>query len=84
MFPGAARAPDHHTPWCKIPIPMAPTDPAMDDTGKSLTLWQTTTSVLSAMFGVQSQKTRERDFAKGKATHFVIIGLIIFVAGIGA
>ena len=29
------------------------------------TLWQTILSVLSAFFGVQSEKTRQRDFESG-------------------
>jgi len=34
-------------------------------------------SVLSAMFGVQSSKNRERDFVRGKPVHYVIIGLVV-------
>jgi len=33
-------------------------------------------SVGAAMIGVQSEKNRERDFAKGKASHFIIAGII--------
>ena len=33
-------------------------------------------SVLSAFLGVQSNSNRERDFSKGKLSHFIIIGLI--------
>ncbi|MDG1134808.1 MAG: DUF2970 domain-containing protein [Pseudomonadales bacterium] len=32
-------------------------------------------SALSAAVGVQSSKNRERDFARGKASHFIMIGV---------
>ena len=40
-----------------------------------LTLWQMIGSALSAAVGVQSSKNRERDFARGKASHFIVIGV---------
>jgi hypothetical protein len=33
-------------------------------------------SVLSAFFGVQSNRNRERDFTHGKLSHFVLVGLV--------
>ncbi|MGV6859842.1 MAG: DUF2970 domain-containing protein [bacterium] len=36
-------------------------------------------SVLSAFIGVQSNKNRERDFAKGKMWHFILGGIIATV-----
>jgi hypothetical protein len=33
-------------------------------------------SVLAAMFGVQSQKARERDFQHGSPAAFIVVGLI--------
>ncbi|MBT8449945.1 MAG: DUF2970 domain-containing protein [Gammaproteobacteria bacterium] len=36
-------------------------------------------SVLAAMFGVQSPENRERDFKHGKATHFIVTGIILTV-----
>ncbi len=33
-------------------------------------------SVLSAFLGVQSNANRERDFSKGRLSHFIIIGLL--------
>ena len=36
-------------------------------------------SVAAAMFGVQSEENRERDFTKGKPTHFIIAGIIMTV-----
>ncbi|WP_448249439.1 DUF2970 domain-containing protein [Thalassotalea agariperforans] len=40
-------------------------------------------SVAAAFFGVQSDKNRNRDFSQGKASHFIIagiIGVIVFIA----
>jgi len=36
-------------------------------------------SVGAAFFGVQSDKNRERDFTKGKFSHFIIAGVIAVV-----
>jgi len=48
-------------------------------------LKETFKSVGSAFIGVQSNKNRERDFTKGKASHFIIVGVVcvtIFIAGL--
>ena len=34
-------------------------------------------SVLSAFFGVQSGKNRERDFQHGKPWHYIVVGLLM-------
>ena len=47
------------------------------DNGPPLTLLQMFGSALSAMIGVQSKEKRERDFARGKASHFIIVGLVL-------
>jgi len=36
-------------------------------------------SAISAMIGVQSKEKRERDFARGKASHFIIVGVVLTV-----
>ena len=36
-------------------------------------------SVLAAMIGVQSDENRERDFEQGKASHFIIGGIIFVI-----
>jgi hypothetical protein len=36
-------------------------------------------SVNAAFFGVQSSKNRERDFTKGKPSHYIIIGIVMTV-----
>ena len=40
-----------------------------------LTFLQMLGSTLSAALGVQSQRTRERDFSRGKAGHFILMGI---------
>ena len=40
-------------------------------------------SVLAAALGVQSSKNRERDFTDGRASHFIVAGIVftfIFIA----
>ena len=54
-----------------------------DDTDKPIgkpTLLQVFGSVLSAIFGVQSSKNRERDFAKGHPKPSAIVYAIIVVS----
>lgn len=48
---------------------------SVDDT--QLTLLEMFGSAISAMIGVQSRAKRERDFARGKASHFIIVGVVI-------
>lgn len=50
-----------------------------EESGKAPTLWQTMVSVLAAFFGVQSSANRKRDFTYGKASHFIVFGLIATV-----
>ncbi|MBF2754381.1 MAG: DUF2970 domain-containing protein [Gammaproteobacteria bacterium AqS3] len=51
---------------------------------KGLTVLQVVMSVLSAFFGVQSESNRRRDFEHGKPLHFIIAGLILAAAFVGA
>ncbi len=41
-----------------------------------LTFWQLVRSTLSAFIGVQSNANRERDFQRGKMSHFIWMGLL--------
>lgn len=41
----------------------------------SLTFLQVLQSTLAAAFGVQSSKNRKRDFTRGKASHFIMMGI---------
>ena len=34
-------------------------------------------SILSAMIGIQSEKNRERDFAKGNISNYIIVGIFV-------
>lgn len=36
-------------------------------------------SVLASMFGVQSSRQREVDFTHGRASHYIIVGLVMTV-----
>ena len=47
------------------------------DNDQPLTLRQMLGSAISAMIGVQSTQKRERDFARGKASHFIIVGAVL-------
>ena len=40
-------------------------------------------SVLWAMLGVQTSSNHKRDFTKGKASHYIIIGIIMTTVFIG-
>lgn len=44
---------------------------------KHPSFWQIIISVLAAMFGVQSEKARKRDFQFGKPWHYVVVGLVM-------
>mgnify|MGYP000651328175 CR=1 FL=1 len=48
-----------------------------------ISLWQVVLSVLAAMFGVQSNKTRERDFTHGNPIVFILVGLLLVACFIG-
>ncbi len=52
--------------------------------GAALTLRQVVGSTLASAFGVQSRRNRERDFRLGKASHFIVAGIVftvLFVLG---
>ena len=44
-----------------------------------LTFWQLVSSTLYAAIGIQKSENRERDFARGKPSHFIIAGIIFTV-----
>lgn len=53
-----------------------------DDEPQTMRFRDTLASVLLGALGVQSSKARERDFTKGKASHFIGLGiafLVVFV-----
>jgi len=50
---------------------------------ENVTFLQVISSVGAAMFGVQTDKNRQRDFKKGKLWHYVVGGLlfaVVFIA----
>jgi hypothetical protein len=49
------------------------------DAGKTPSLLDVLGSVLASMFGVQSNRKREEDFAHGKPSQYIIIGLLVTV-----
>ena len=51
-----------------------------DQEKDGLTIWQIIYSTLAAMFGVQKNERRIRDFSKGKPHQFIIAGLIAVTA----
>lgn len=55
------------------------TDNQQKEENKSPSLKAVTMSVLAAMFGVQSDKNRERDFQQGNAIHYIIGGIVFVV-----
>ena len=56
-----------------------PADDQANDEEEGLTLMQLIGSALAAGFGVQSSQNRKRDFAKGKPSQFIAIGIIFTV-----
>ncbi|MBL6751581.1 MAG: DUF2970 domain-containing protein [Nevskia sp.] len=63
---------------------MKPIDPSSSQgQSGSVSLWQTTGSVLASFFGVQSSRNRVRDFERGKPLAFIGVGLLMTVAFIG-
>jgi hypothetical protein len=52
---------------------------AEEQPSESLSLWQVISSTLAAAFGVQSSRNRQRDFSRGKASHFIVAGIAFTV-----
>lgn len=54
-------------------------EPGKRDGSKTPSLLNVLGSVLSGMFGVQSNRKRVEDFTHGKPSQYVIIGLLVTV-----
>ena len=52
-------------------------DKDQDSKPKDMTFGELLLSVMSAFLGVQSNANRERDFSRGKLSHFIFIGLLL-------
>ena len=57
------------------PSPQPPPDPQRE-APPELSLWQMIGSAIAAAVGVQSSTNRKRDFTRGKAGHFILIGVV--------
>ena len=69
----------------KLPDPQQDSPPGTtknggEDEDQSLSFLQIAGSALAAAFGVQSSRNRERDFSRGKVSHFVVAGVIFTAA----
>ena len=51
-------------------------------TDKKPTLLQVFGSVLSAIFGIQSSKNRERDFSRGDPKQFIVVYVFIVICAV--
>jgi len=49
----------------------------MSEPEKKVSLFKVVMSVIAAMFGVQSSKNHERDFAKGRPAAYIIVGILM-------
>ena len=62
---------------------MNDSDPTSDEKDQQPpSFLQVVGSALAAAFGVQSSRNRERDFTRGKLSHFIVVGVgltILFV-----
>lgn len=49
----------------------------MGEEKRSMRWWHVVTSVLAAMFGVQSEQNRQRDFSEGNPWLFIVTGAMM-------
>ena len=49
----------------------------MPEPDRKLSFLQVLGSVLSSFLGVQKNETRERDFSRGRARDFIIVGILL-------
>ena len=50
---------------------------------RDLSFWELVKSTSSAFIGVQSNANRERDFSRGKISHFIWMGLLFGLLFVG-
>lgn len=48
-----------------------------EDPGPNITILQVIGSILASFYGVQSSKSRKRDFQHGKAKTFIAVGILM-------
>lgn len=71
------NAPRHGAP--DTGTPSQPGGPGRDGSSESLSFLQIVGSTLAAAFGVQSSRNRERDFSRGRISHFIVAGIVFTV-----
>lgn len=54
-------------------------DTQQEPTQQGTGFWSTVKSIVGAMFGVQSEAQRQKDFQQGSALHFIIGGLVFTI-----
>lgn len=52
----------------------------MPEQDRKLSFLQVLGSVMSSFLGVQKNETRERDFTRGRARDFIIVGILLTLA----
>ena len=52
----------------------------VSEENRKLSLFQVLASVFSSFFGVQKNATRERDFKRGRARDFILVGVLLTLA----
>lgn len=55
-----------------------------NDTKEKVSFLSMVQSVVAAIFGIQSDKNREKDFKKGDAGQFIVMGIVATVIIMGA
>ena len=76
---GTDQAPTTRTKPSEEPTPEA----TGEDAREGVSGLQVVQSTLAAALGVQSSKNRKRDFAEGRASQFVIAGIVFTAAFVG-
>ena len=51
----------------------------MSEPKQHVSLFKVVLSVIAAMFGVQSDKNRQRDFSRGRPAAYIIVGIMMTV-----
>lgn len=51
----------------------------MNEPKQQVSLFRVVLSVFAAMFGVQSDKNRQRDFSHGRPAAYIIVGIVMTV-----
>jgi hypothetical protein len=68
--------------WQTCEDDIGPTGIRMSEENKTpekLSIFQVFGSVMSSFLGVQKNETRERDFKRGRARDFIIVGIVLTV-----